>query len=75
MAEHDPHTSDIDTSEAMIEEAMERCAQELKALAFFYQAHNRPQWAKETYSAFLQIIGSEDSDSGRGETANEGSDK
>lgn len=59
MAEQPKEKPDIASSEAAITQALEQSAQELKALALFYQARNRPQWAKETYSAFLRVANSE----------------
>lgn len=60
MAEQPNEKQDIASSEAAISQALEQSAQELKALALFYQARNRPEWAKKTYSAFLRVSNSEE---------------
>lgn len=41
---------------AAVDAALDKCAQELKALALIYQAYDRPRWAKEAYTAFLKMV-------------------
>jgi len=56
---NETNPSTLSENVSILDQALEKSAQELKTLTLIYQAHGRPRKARETYAAFLRLVQSD----------------